>query len=141
MSGRPAEADVAMSARTSHRGVAGEPDNLRDADAANGIDLPVNPILTIEAARGWPSLDLRDLWAHRDLFYFMVWRDIKVRYKQTALGVAWAVIQPVATMVLFTIVFGRIAHLPSDGVPYPLFTFAGLLPWQLFAASLQGSAN
>jgi lipopolysaccharide transport system permease protein len=91
--------------------------------------------------KGWAELRLRDVFEYRELAAFLVWRDIKVRYKQTAFGVAWAVIQPVTTMVLFTIVFGRIAQLPSEGVPYPLFTFAALLPWQVFAASLVGSSN
>jgi lipopolysaccharide transport system permease protein len=99
------------------------------------------PVTRITPPSGWPPLGLRDLVEYRELAAFLVWRDIKVRYKQTALGVAWAIVQPVMTMVLFTIVFGRIAALPSDGVPYPLFSLAGLLPWQLFASSVTGSAN
>jgi lipopolysaccharide transport system permease protein len=115
--------------------------NLPDADAFVTIDLPAKPILTIESARGWPSLDLRDLWAHRDLFYFLVWRDVKVRYKQTALGVAWAVLQPLLTMVVFTVIFGRLAGIPSDSEPYPIFVYAGLLPWNFFNQAVTTSSN
>lgn len=99
------------------------------------------PLLRIEpAARwSWPSFD--ELWAYRELIGFLIWRDIKVRYKQTSLGVGWAVLQPVLTMVLFSVVFGRVAKLPSDGVPYPLFTFAALLPWQMFAGGITSAAN
>src|SRR5947209_1505925 len=96
------------------------------------------PLTRIEPPKRWIDLQLRELAAYRELAAFLVWRDVKVRYKQTAIGAAWAVIQPVTTMVLFTIVFGRIARLPSDGVPYPLFALAGLLPWQLFASSVTG---
>ncbi len=99
------------------------------------------PVLVIEPSRGWVPLALGELWAYRELLYFLVWRDIKVRYKQTALGVAWAVLQPLFTMLVFTIVFGRLARLPSDGVPYPLFAYCGLLPWQLFARSMTDSAS
>ena len=99
------------------------------------------PLTRIEPPKRWVDLQLRELVAYRELAAFLVWRDIKVRYKQTAIGAAWAVIQPVTTTVLFTIVFGRIAHLPSDGVPYPLFALAGLLPWQLFASAVTGSSS
>lgn len=91
--------------------------------------------------RGWIGLDLADIWRYRDLLYFLVWRDLKVRYKQTVLGAMWAILQPVLTMVLFSVVFGALAHLPSDGIPYPIFTFTALLPWQLFAYSLSQSSN
>lgn len=88
------------------------------------------------------SLNLHDLWEHRELLYFFVWRDIKVRYKQTLLGVSWAVIQPVVAMVVFTLIFGRAANLPSEGLPYPLFVFGGLVVWTYFAAALaSGSAS
>jgi lipopolysaccharide transport system permease protein len=96
--------------------------------------------MRIEPSKGWAAIGLRELAEYRELAAFLVWRDIKVRYKQTALGIAWAVLQPLLTMIIFTIVFGRIARLPSDGVPYPLFTLAGLLPWQMFASALTGSA-
>src|SRR6266853_2345702 len=82
-----------------------------------------------------------EIWRSREILYFLAWRDVKVRYKQTTLGVAWAVLQPLFTMIIFTVIFGRIAKLPSDGVPYPLFTLVGLLPWQLFSSSFTGSAN
>jgi lipopolysaccharide transport system permease protein len=98
-------------------------------------------VLTIQPSKGLLRLNLRDLWAYRELLYFLVWRDIKVRYKQTALGAAWAVIQPVMTMLVFSVFFGRLAKVPSDGIPYPVFAFAALLPWQLFAFSLTESSN
>jgi lipopolysaccharide transport system permease protein len=94
----------------------------------------------IEPSRGWFNLELADLWRYRELLYFLTWRDIKVRYKQTALGAAWAVLQPLLTMVVFSIIFGRLAQLPSEGIPYPVFTFTALLPWQLFAFALNQSS-
>ena len=97
--------------------------------------------LEIRPTSGWFSLDLRELWAYRELAYFLAWREIKVRYKQTAIGVAWAVLQPLAMMVVFTLFFGRLANIPSEGVPYPLFAFAALLPWQLFSRVLAESTN
>jgi lipopolysaccharide transport system permease protein len=99
------------------------------------------PVFIIRATRGWRFLDLQELWAYRELVYFLTWRDIKVRYKQTAIGVAWAVLQPLALMVVFTLFFGRLAGVPSDGVPYPLFAYAGLLPWQLFSRTVSESTN
>jgi lipopolysaccharide transport system permease protein len=84
---------------------------------------------------------IRELWQYRELFFFLVWRDVKVRYKQTALGAAWAVIQPFFTMVVFTIFFGRLAKMPSDGIPYPIFTYAALVPWTYFSTSLTFSGN
>ena len=83
----------------------------------------------------------RDLWAYRELFYFLAWRDIVVRYKQTVIGVAWALIRPVLTMIVFTVVFGQLAKLPSDGVPYPILVYAAMLPWQFFANALSESSN
>ena len=97
--------------------------------------------VVIQPSRGWVSLQLDELWAYRELLGFLVWRDISVRYKQTVLGVAWAVIQPFCTMVIFSIFFGALAKMPSDGVPYPVFAFCGLLPWQLFAHALNDSGN
>lgn len=94
------------------------------------------PTVVIEAGKKLLRLDLRTLWEYRDLLYFLVWRDVKVRYKQTAIGIAWVIIQPVMTMVIFSLVFGRVAKIPSDGLPYPVFMYAGLLPWNLFANSL-----
>ncbi len=90
------------------------------------------PHLVIEAGRGSLWVGLRELWAHRELVYFLAWRDVKLRYKQTALGALWAVLQPFLMMVVFTVLFGRLAHVPSDGLPYPIFAFAGLVPWQFF---------
>ena len=95
----------------------------------------------IQPSRGWVSLKLRDVWEYRELLYFLAWRDIKVRYKQTVLGAAWAILQPDLTMVVFSVVFGRLLQAPSDGIPYPIFTFCALLPWQLFAHALTQSSN
>jgi lipopolysaccharide transport system permease protein len=102
---------------------------------------PSNEVLIIQPTRGWLNLNFRELWEYRELLYFLVWRDIKVRYKQTALGAAWAILQPVMTMIVFSVFFGRLAKVPSDGVPYPVFAYTALLPWQLFAYSLSESAN
>jgi lipopolysaccharide transport system permease protein len=99
------------------------------------------PIIRIEPTRGWTSLRLHELWEYRELLYFLAWRDVKVRYKQTILGAAWAIIQPFCTMVVFSVFFGRLAGIPSDGVPYPIFSFAGLVPWTFFAHSLNQSSN
>jgi len=98
-------------------------------------------VLVIRPTSGWAPLGLRALWEYRELVYFLTWRDIKVRYKQTLLGVAWAIIQPVMIMVVFTIFFGHLAKVPSDGFPYPIFTLCALLPWQLFSHSLTESSN
>lgn len=98
-------------------------------------------VVRIRASRGWVSLRIRELWDYRELLYFLVWRDIKVRYRQTVLGIAWAVIQPFLTMVVFSVFFGRLARVPSDGVPYPIFTFAGLVPWAFFANGLSQASN
>jgi lipopolysaccharide transport system permease protein len=99
------------------------------------------PTTTIRPSPTWAPLRLGELWTYRELLYFLVWREIKVRYKQTVLGAAWAVIQPLMTMVVFSIFFGRLAKVPSDGVPYPVFAFCALLPWQLFAFALTESSN
>lgn len=97
--------------------------------------------IRIEPSRGWRSLDLEELWQYRELLFFLSWRDIKVRYKQTLLGAAWAIIQPFFTMVIFSIFFGHLAKMPSDGIPYPLFAYAALVPWTFFANGLTQSAN
>lgn len=104
--------------------------------------MPTNsvPTLFIRPERGW-TLGLSEVWAHRELLYFLVWRDLKVRYKQTALGGAWAIIQPLFMMLVFSLFFGRLAKMPSDGIPYPLFTFCALLPWQLFAQALSEASS
>ena len=95
----------------------------------------------IKPSKGWVSIRLRDLWEYRELLYFLTWRDIKVRYKQTALGALWAIIQPFFTMVVFSLFFGRLAKVPSDGIPYPIFAFAALVPWTFFANGLSQSSN
>lgn len=98
-------------------------------------------VTILRPSRGWGSLGLRELWTYRELLYFLVWRDVKVRYKQTVLGAGWAILQPVATMVIFSLFFGRLAAMPSDGVPYPLFSFAALVPWTFFAQGIHQAAN
>ena len=98
-------------------------------------------VTVIEPIKGWRSLDLKELWAYRELLFVLTMRDIKVRYKQTVLGFTWAIIQPVMMMVVFSIFFGRLAKMPSDGLPYPIFVYAGLLPWTFFANSVSSSAN
>ena len=115
-----------------------QPEQTSTTDAAVDPDVRV---IEIEPSRGWAALDLQEVWEYRELVWFLIWRDIKVRYKQASLGIAWAVIQPVMTMLVFTLIFGRLAQLPSDGLPYPVFTFTALLPWQLFSGALTGSAN
>ena len=117
----------------------GEPS--RTAAGGGGPELPDQPLVTIRPRPGWVAIDLRALWASRELLFFLAWRDIKVRYKQTALGVAWAVIQPLFTMLIFTLFFGRLAGVPSDGIPYPLFALAGLLPWTFFSGAVTASGN
>ena len=97
--------------------------------------------LRIQPSRGWVSLQLRELWDYRELLYFLIWRDIKVRYKQTALGASWAIIQPLFTMLVFSLFFGKLAKVPSDGVPYPLFSFTALVPWTFFAQGLSQSSD
>jgi lipopolysaccharide transport system permease protein len=102
---------------------------------------PETPTLVIEPVGRWPGLNLRELWAYRELFYFMVWRDLKIRYQQTVLGVAWAIIQPLVTTLLFTIIFGRLAKVPSDGIPYPVFALAAMLPWTYFSTGYNTAAQ
>lgn len=106
-------------------------------------DLFKTPLVVIEPSNSWVALNLRDLWAYRELLYFLTWRDIKVRYKQTLLGVAWAIMQPLFTMLVFTLFFGRLAGMDTrtEGMPYPLFAFAGLLPWTFFANAITNSGN
>jgi lipopolysaccharide transport system permease protein len=98
-------------------------------------------IIYIRPARGWSALNLRDLWRYRELIYFMIWRDVKVRYKQTFLGVAWAILQPLLNMVVFTIFFGRLAQVPTGGIPYPIFSYVGLLPWGLFTKAISDAGR
>jgi lipopolysaccharide transport system permease protein len=98
------------------------------------------PFICIEPSTGWFSLKLREVWAYRELLYFLIWRDVKVRYKQTAIGVAWAVLQPFLTMVIFGIVFKKFANVPSDGLPYAVFAYSALVPWTLFSHAVHRSS-
>jgi lipopolysaccharide transport system permease protein len=99
------------------------------------------PLIRIEPSQGWVPLKLCELWEYRELVYFLIWRDIKVRYKQTVLGASWAILQPFLTMVVFSLFFGRLAKIPSDGLPYPIFSYAALVPWTLFANGLRQASN
>jgi lipopolysaccharide transport system permease protein len=99
------------------------------------------PVIRIEPTRGWVALQLKELWAYREMLGFLIWRDIKVRYKQTALGAAWAIIQPISTMVIFSLFFGRLGKIPSDGIPYPIFAYTALVPWSFFAQGLTQASN
>jgi lipopolysaccharide transport system permease protein len=99
------------------------------------------PVVHIRPVQGLFSANLRELWDYRELLYFLAWRDIKVRYKQTAIGIAWALLQPLAMMMVFTLFFGKLAKIPSEGVPYPIFAYAGLLPWQLFSKTITESTS
>ncbi len=103
--------------------------------------LPTLPTLRITPPSRWWVIPFGELWDFRELLYFFVWRDIKVRYKQTAIGAAWAVLQPFLTMLIFSLFFGRLAHIPSEGLPYPIFYYSALLPWTYFATSLQNATN
>jgi len=103
--------------------------------------LPDEPLVTIQPGKSWVPLDLRELWAYRELLYFLVWRDVKVRYKQAALGVAWVVMQPLLTTLILTVFLGMLARVPSDDKPYMLFVFVGLLPWSFFSASVTNGSN
>jgi lipopolysaccharide transport system permease protein len=111
---------------------------LQIEQPASGV---VQPTLRIVPPRGWFDLNLRELWAARELLYFFVWRDLKIRYKQTAIGAAWVVIQPFMTMVVFSLFFGALAKIPSHGLPYPVFYYSALLPWMYFASALQNATN
>jgi lipopolysaccharide transport system permease protein len=107
----------------------------------SAVPNPQSAITVIRPSRGWISLNLRDLWEYRELLYFLTWRDIKVRYKQTVLGAAWAIIQPFFTMVVFSLFFGKLAQVPSDDIPYPIFSYAALVPWTFFANGLSQSST
>jgi len=100
-----------------------------------------SPITVIKPGKGWVPLHLRDLWNYRELLYFLVWRDIKVLYKQTVIGAFWAILQPFLTMIVFTIFFGKIAKIPSEGIPYPVFSYSGLLLWTYFSSAVSSSGN
>jgi lipopolysaccharide transport system permease protein len=114
---------------------------LPHAKEIASYSLPDEPVVRIQPSKKWVAINLRDLWAYRDLLYFLTWRDVKVRYKQTVLGAAWAIIQPLFTMLIFWLFFGRLAGMPSEGIPYPLFALAGLIPWTFFANAITNSGN
>jgi lipopolysaccharide transport system permease protein len=99
------------------------------------------PYVRIQASKGWVRLGLRDIWEHRELIFFLAWRDVTIRYKQTVFGATWAIIQPFLQMVAFSLIFGQLAKIPSDGIPYPIFSFTALLPWNYFATALAKSSN
>lgn len=109
--------------------------------SAPSYEVPDEPLISIRPSSKWAAINLKEIWAYRDLLYFLMWRDVKVRYKQTALGAAWALIQPLFTMLIFWLFFGRLAGMPSDGIPYPLFALAGLIPWTFFANAINSSGN
>jgi lipopolysaccharide transport system permease protein len=121
----------------------------KDLQYPSGAYIPENiPVIRIEPSKGWISLKLKELFEYRELIYFLIWRDVKVRYKQTVLGAAWAIIQPLFTMIVFSLFFGKLAKIPSDGIPYPIFSYAALVPWTFFSSglskastSLVGSSN
>jgi lipopolysaccharide transport system permease protein len=117
-------------ANTALIGTAGDPQPVLDP-----------PLVHIQPSRGWVSLRLDELWRYRELLYFLIWRDVKVHYKQTVLGAAWAILQPFMTMVVFSLFFGRLAKVSSDGVPYPIFSYAALVPWTFFASGLNQAAT
>ena len=102
---------------------------------------PPGPVLRIEPPRGWFGVDLAEVWAYRELLYFFIWRDVKVRYKQTVIGAGWAILQPFGTMLVFSLFFGKLAKIPSGGLPYPIFYYCALLPWTYFATALTSSTN
>ena len=113
-----------------------------EPDSQRVLSSTIDHVVRIRPSRGWwISLRLHELWDYRELIYFLTWRDIKVRYKQTLIGAAWAILQPLLAMLIFTVVFRKFANVPSDGLPYPVFAYAGLLPWDLFAYALNRSSN
>ena len=115
--------------------------NQNDPGGNESLPPPDSPVVIIEACRSWVPLRLGDFWAYRELLYFLIWRDVKVRYKQTLLGAAWAILQPLMTMLIFTLLFGKLAGIKSDGLPYPIFAYGGLLIWTFFANSVTNSGN
>jgi len=113
----------------------------RDPAYSKSVQIGISTEKLIQPTRGWGGVRWGELWEYRELIYFLIWRDIKVRYKQTVLGAAWAIIQPFFTMVVFSLFFGRLAKIPSDGIPYPIFSYAALVPWTFFAHGVSQSAN
>jgi len=115
--------------------------SLEDSYLPHTPHLPETPLVVIEAQKSWTGINLKDLWAYRELLYFLVWRDVKVRYKQTVLGAAWAILQPLLLMLIFNFFFARLGGISSGNIPYPLFAYAGLLPWTFFATAITNSGN
>jgi lipopolysaccharide transport system permease protein len=109
--------------------------------AAKTIPIVEQPLLRITPPGGWWDIPFGEVWKYRELLYFFVWRDIKIRYKQTAIGAAWAILQPLLSMIVFSLFFGALAHIPSQGLPYPIFYYSALLPWMYFAGALQNATN
>ena len=121
------------------RHLAGEP--RKQTEPSFGRFPEEVPVKTIKPSSGWVALNSKELWRYRELLYFLCWRDIKVRYKQTVLGASWAIIQPLFTMLIFSVFFGRLAKVPSDGLPYPIFAFTALVPWMFFANGVTQASN
>lgn len=113
----------------------------KNIENPHALELPEDPVFVVEAQQRRIPLNLKDFWTYRELLFFLVWRDVKIRYKQTFLGAAWAIIQPLLTMLIFTFIFGRVAKIGSDGVPYPVFAYAALLPWTFFSNAITTSGN
>ena len=113
----------------------------KEPSPVKAADLAPRAHIVIEPLRGWQVLDLKEIWQYRELLFFLAWRDIMVRYKQTVLGAAWALLQPLMTMLLFSIIFGRLLKVDTGGVPYPIFAYTALLPWQLFAFALTNASS
>ena len=107
----------------------------------NDSEISINPTLIIETKKGLRWINFRELWHYRELLFFLVWRSVGVRYRQSVIGAGWAIIQPLMTMAVFTVIFGRFAKIPSDGIPYPIFSYCALLPWTYFSRSLSGSSD
>jgi len=115
--------------------------SLQRGEGLPGARAAQERVTVIEPSSGWGALRLGELWAYRELLLFLAWRDVSVRYKQTLLGAAWAILQPVLSMIVFTLIFGNFAGLPSDNVPYPVLTYTALLPWQYFATAMSNASN
>jgi lipopolysaccharide transport system permease protein len=135
---RVSEPDGLISRHSVERSVAHKGPNI--PGLVQSATLTEAPVVVIEGG-GRSGQELRELWAHRDLFYFLAWRDVKVRYQQTVLGAAWAILQPLISMVVFTIIFGRLARVPSEGGPYAIFSYAGLLAWNFFSTAVTNGSN
>lgn len=112
-----------------------------EAPHQRSLTLPDRPLVTIEASKSGAAISLKDLWNYRELLYFLMWRDLKVRYRQTALGVAWVIMQPLMATLIFTLFLGNLANIPSDGIPYPIFVYSGLLPWTFFSGATLNTSN